>query len=103
MGCASRSTSSSRRRAIVAAARRHRLLDRRALRRVAARVEDDDNRRADPGPESFSVRWFVSYAELPGIEKLWNQRLLTWLAANMPKSVSASHAKITARRWRETT
>ena len=25
---------------------------------------------------------------LPGIEKLWYQRLLTWLAANTPKSVS---------------
>ncbi len=28
-----------------------------------------------PVPKVFSVRWFASYADLPGIEKLWNQRL----------------------------
>src|SRR5436190_15917641 len=55
-----------------------------------------------PVPNSLNVFWFVSYAGLPGIEKLWNQRLLTWLAANIPKSVSANQAKITARRCRET-
>ena len=28
-------------------------------------------------PNVFSVRWFASYADLPGIEKLWYQRFET--------------------------
>ena len=53
-------------------------------------------------PNVFSVRWFASYADLPGIEKLWYQRFETWPAANAPKSVSAIQAPITFQRWRET-
>ena len=51
-----------------------------------------------PVPNAFSVRWFASYADLPGIEKLWYQRLETCPAANAPKSVSAIQAAITFQR-----
>src|SRR5487761_570578 len=40
-----------------------------------------------PMPNSFSVRWFASYADLPGIEKLWYHRFETRPAAKPPKSV----------------
>src|SRR4029077_14985473 len=41
-----------------------------------------------PMPNAFSVRWFASYADLPGIEKLWYQRFDTRPAAKPPNSVS---------------
>ena len=34
-----------------------------------------------PVPKLFSVRWFASYADLPGIEKLWYHRFETCPAA----------------------
>jgi hypothetical protein len=34
-----------------------------------------------PVPNVFSVRWFASYADLPGIEKLWYHRFETCPAA----------------------
>src|SRR4051812_15101542 len=40
-----------------------------------------------PEPKSFSVRWLASYADLPGIEKLWYQRFETAPAAKAPKRV----------------
>ena len=55
-----------------------------------------------PVPNVFSVRWFASYADLPGIEKLWYQRFETWPAANAPKSVRAIQAAMTFHRCRET-
>ena len=51
-----------------------------------------------PLPNAFSVRWFASYADLPGIEKLWYQRFDTWPAANPPKSVRTTQTTMMARR-----
>ena len=51
-----------------------------------------------PVPNAFSVRWFASYADLPGIEKLWYQRFETWPAANPPKSVRTIQTAITFQR-----
>src|SRR3954468_2652038 len=53
-----------------------------------------------PTPNCFSVRWLASYADLPGIEKLWNQRFDTWPAANPPNRVKTSQRMITFQRWR---
>ena len=55
-----------------------------------------------PVPKAFSVRWFASYADLPGIEKLWYQRFETCPAANPPKSVRAIQAAMNFQRFRET-
>ena len=51
-----------------------------------------------PLPNAFSVRWFASYADLPGIEKLWYQRFETWPAAKPPKSVRTTQTTMMARR-----
>jgi hypothetical protein len=51
-----------------------------------------------PVPNVLSVRWFASYADLPGIEKLWYQRLWTCPAAKAPKSVRAIQAPMTFHR-----
>src|ERR687887_1385730 len=53
-----------------------------------------------PTPKAFSVRWLASYAGLPGIEKLWYQRLESLPAATPPSSVSTIQIPITAQRWR---
>src|SRR6185503_10007390 len=47
-----------------------------------------------------NVRWSDSYADLPGIEKLWNQRFDTWPAAKPPKRVRTIQAPITYQRLR---
>src|SRR5919204_1457916 len=53
-----------------------------------------------PTPKVFSVRWLASYAGLPGIEKLWYQRLESFPAATPPSSVSRIQTPITAQRCR---
>jgi hypothetical protein len=55
-----------------------------------------------PVPNAFSVRWFASYADFPGIEKLWYQRFETCAAAKAPKSVRTIQAVMTFHRWRAT-
>src|SRR5919198_1236780 len=52
-----------------------------------------------PTPNLCSARWLVSYAERPGIEKLWNQRFETCWAEKAPKRVSTTQTPMTARRW----
>src|SRR5215831_12727063 len=56
-----------------------------------------------PVPKAFSVRWLASYADLPGIEKLWYQRFETWPAAYAPKMVSTIQTPITIQRRRTIT
>src|SRR5579884_4019759 len=56
-----------------------------------------------PVPNRSNVRWFASYADLPGIEKLWNQRFDTWPAAKPPNRVSAIQIPITHQRRRAIT
>src|SRR5438067_5246247 len=51
-----------------------------------------------PVPNVFSVRWFASYADLPGIEKLWYHRFETFPAAKPPKSVRTIHAAMIGQR-----
>ena len=51
-----------------------------------------------PTPKAWSVRWFASYADFPGIEKLWYHRFDTWPAANPPKRVKTSQIPITVHR-----
>src|ERR671935_966389 len=51
-----------------------------------------------PTPNAFSVRWFASYADLPGIEKLWYQRFETRPAAKPPKSVRTTQMPMTVQR-----
>src|SRR5207237_10746199 len=51
-----------------------------------------------PTPNAFSVRWLASYADLPGIEKLWYQRDESLPAATPPITVSTSHTPITGQR-----
>src|SRR5262249_48234050 len=41
-------------------------------------------------------------ADLPGIEKLWYQRLETFPAAKPPKMVRTTQTPMTSMRWRET-
>src|ERR671938_11461 len=53
-----------------------------------------------PTPNVFSALWLASYAGLPGIEKLWYQRLESLPAATPPISVSTIQAPITAQRCR---
>jgi hypothetical protein len=53
-----------------------------------------------PVPNACSVRWFASYADLPGIEKLWNQRYETRPAEYPPKRVRTIQAPITYQRRR---
>src|ERR671935_417944 len=53
-----------------------------------------------PTPNAFSVRWLASYADLPGIEKLWYQRLESLPAATPPSSVSTTQIPITHQRGR---
>src|SRR5919204_2464726 len=53
-----------------------------------------------PTPNVFSALWLASYAGLPGIEKLWYQRLDSLPAATPPSSVSTIQTPITAQRWR---
>ena len=55
-----------------------------------------------PEPNALSVRWFASYAEYPGIENDWNQRLESFAAENMPTTVSTIQAPTTSNRWRMT-
>src|SRR5262245_40477625 len=55
-----------------------------------------------PTPNVLSVRWLVSYAGFPGIEKLWYQRLETFAAANAPNSVRTIQTAITGQRRRMT-
>src|ERR1041384_5762484 len=55
-----------------------------------------------PPPKTLSVRWLVSYADLPGIEKLWYQRFETWPAANAPKNVRTIQTPMTNQRRRMT-
>src|ERR1051326_7588286 len=52
-----------------------------------------------PVPNSISVRWFASYADLPGIEKLWYQRFDTWPAAKPPNSVRTTQTAMTYQRY----
>src|SRR5207248_5297044 len=56
-----------------------------------------------PVPNCFSVRWFASYAEYPGIENDWNQRFDTLPAAYPPNSVSTSQIPMTGQRSRAIT
>ena len=51
-----------------------------------------------PTPNVVSVRWLASYADLPGIEKLWYQRLESFPAATPPISVSTTQTPITGQR-----
>src|SRR5262245_34895858 len=53
-----------------------------------------------PVPKAFSVRWFASYADLPGIEKLWYQRFETSPAAYAPNTVRTIHVPMTSQRCR---
>src|ERR671934_348109 len=53
-----------------------------------------------PAPNASSVRWLASYAGLPGIAKLWYQRVATCPAAKPPKTVRASQVPITVQRCR---
>jgi hypothetical protein len=52
--------------------------------------------------KAFSVRWFASYADLPGIEKLWYQRFDTRAAAKPPKRVRTTQMPMTVHRRRAT-
>src|SRR4051794_30663034 len=42
-----------------------------------------------PLPNRWRIFWPFSYAEYPGIENDWNQRLESWAAENAPTTVSA--------------
>src|SRR3954452_16522235 len=53
-----------------------------------------------PVPKVCSVFWLVSYADFPGIEKLWYQRFETFPAAKPPKRVRTIHTEITSQRCR---
>ncbi len=56
-----------------------------------------------PTSNAVSVRWLASYAGLPGIEKLWYQRLDNLPAATPPIRVSTTQTPITTHRRRLTT
>src|SRR5690348_12615569 len=56
-----------------------------------------------PVLNASNVRWFASYACLPGIEKLWYQRFETWPAAKPPKRVRTSQAPMIHQRRRAIT
>ena len=51
-----------------------------------------------PVPNVFSVRWFASYAEKPGIEKDWNQRSASFDAENAPTNVRTIQTPTTSSR-----
>src|SRR5215470_16695507 len=56
-----------------------------------------------PTPKVLRVFWLVSYADLPGIEKLWYQRLESLPAENAPITVRTIQIAMTHQRRRATT
>src|ERR687886_467122 len=55
-----------------------------------------------PTPNVCSVRWLASYAELPGIENDWYQRLDSCPAETPPLSVRTAQTPMTVHRRRAT-
>ena len=53
---------------------------------------------SSPEPKVFSVCWFASYAEKPGIENDWNQRLESLAAENAPTNVRTIQTPTTSSR-----